>query len=295
MKSFWKKAGWLGLAILPLVIGFALQVVLVLAVVFFDCVLMAVNMVESGMVDPEWMTLHALETVNENLTLITLAYHIIGLAVFGLWYYLGCGRPRPVPVSPVKVFTWRSFAITLLMGFSMCLAASGLLASADYVVPDVIQQYEELMEAAGLGSDPLIIFASVLIAPIGEELMCRGVVFCYAGRVVKGMRSRTAAFWIANAIQALVFGVMHGNLVQGTYAFLMGLGLGWLRGRYRSLYASMLAHFTINFSSTYLLGYALMWVPETLPACVAVMLVGIVATVLLMYWESRRDAAQALQ
>lgn len=284
MKNFWKKAGWFVLAVLPVIASFALQIVLVLGIVIFDCILIAVEMTNTGVMDVEWMTLHALQTMTDNLTLITTCYQAVGLVIFATWYYYGCGRPKIV--NPRRIFTGKGIAATLLIGFGMCIAASGLLASAEYVVPDVIQQYEELMEAAGLGSDPLMIFVSVLIAPIGEELMCRGVIFHYAGKVVKGMRSKTAAFWIANSIQALMFGIMHGNLVQGFYAFLMGLGLGWLRGRYRSLYPSMLAHFVVNFSSTYILGFLFAGLPETLAVSVAIMLVGFVITVLVMCWES---------
>ena len=119
------------------------------------------------------------------------------------------------------------------------------------------------MEQAGIGVNVLTIIASVLLAPIGEELLCRGIIFHYFTKVTEGMKSRTAAFWIANALQALAFGIMHGNWIQGTYAFVLGMGLGWLRHRYQSLYASMLAHFLVNFLSTYVMGYVLYPVPES--------------------------------
>ncbi|MCM1045059.1 MAG: CPBP family intramembrane metalloprotease [Candidatus Gastranaerophilales bacterium] len=291
MKNFWKKVGWLALAVLPVVASFALQIVLVFAVVFLDGIMVGIQMANTGVMDAEQMTLHVMQTMTDSLTIVTACYQAVGLVMCATWYYYGCGRPKLV--SPKKIFTGKGLAATLLIGFGMCVAATGLLSSAEFIVPDVIQQYEELMEAAGLGSDPLIIIVSVLIAPIGEELMCRGIIFHYAGKVVKGMRSKTAAFWIANAIQALMFGVMHGNLVQGFYAFLMGLGLGWLRGRYRSLYPSMLAHFVINFSSTFILGFLFAGLPETLPVCAAIMLVGIVITVLVMCWASAETDRKA--
>ena len=56
-------------------------------------------------------------------------------------------------------------------------------------------------------------------------------------------------FWAANAIQALVFGVMHLNVVQGVYAFALGLLLGWVFRRTGRLRAAVLLHMAVNASS----------------------------------------------
>lgn len=280
------------MAILPLIISFVVQFALVFGVIFVDCMFIAFQMAGTGELDPNALAARAMDGLNDSLMLVTLMYHILGLLIFGLWYYFGCCKRRVV--SPTKVFTKKSLGISLLAGFSMSVAATGLLGSAEYVLPDLIRQYEELMEAAGLGNDPLIIFASVLVAPIGEELLCRGVIFHYAGKVVKGMKNQKAAFWIANTIQALLFGIMHANLVQGAYAFLMGLCLGWLRARYHSLYPGMAAHFAVNFTSTFILGFLFMGLPESLPTYVIALFVGVAATALSMWWGMEKEAVQDL-
>lgn len=83
----------------------------------------------------------------------------------------------------------------------------------------------------------------------------QSIIFNYAGMVTKGMKNKEAEFWVANAIQALMFGIMHANWIQGSFAFVIGLGLGWMRRRYNSLYPSMLAHLTVNFLSSFVMGY----------------------------------------
>ena len=47
-----------------------------------------------------------------------------------------------------------------------------------------------------------------------------------------------------------MFGVLHMNWVQGVYAFLIGLIIGYLAERYNSLLPSMIVHFIVNFSSS---------------------------------------------
>ena len=53
---------------------------------------------------------------------------------------------------------------------------------------------------------------------------------------------------LENIIQAFYFGMIHLNLVQGIYAFLLGIVLGAVVKRYGTLKASMYLHFVINFS-----------------------------------------------
>ena len=68
-------------------------------------------------------------------------------------------------------------------------------------MPDVIEAYAEMVEASGLGVDTFAIIASVILAPIGEEILCRGLCFHYADKVVFGMKNRCVAFWIADTLR----------------------------------------------------------------------------------------------
>ena len=55
------------------------------------------------------------------------------------------------------------------------------------------------------------------------------------------MRPAAAMIW-----SALVFGVFHGNLVQGVYAFLIGLFFAWLMERTQRILVPMLGHMAAN-------------------------------------------------
>lgn len=52
----------------------------------------------------------------------------------------------------------------------------------------------------------------------------------------------------ANILQALFFGIYHGNIIQGIYATIIGFLLGLLYRRFNSIYASILLHMMINTS-----------------------------------------------
>lgn len=78
------------------------------------------------------------------------------------------------------------------------------------------------METAGLDSDiGLFMFIyAVILGPVCEELVFRGVTM----RLVR----RALPFWAANLMQAVLFGIFHMNWIQGIYAFVLGLVLGWI-------------------------------------------------------------------
>ena len=82
--------------------------------------------------------------------------------------------------------------------------------------------YGQLLEGAGvMETNALSVLATVALGPLWEELVFRGLMMEY-------LRRAGAGLWKANMIQALLFGLLHANLVQGSYAWLLGIALGYI-------------------------------------------------------------------
>lgn len=77
-----------------------------------------------------------------------------------------------------------------------------------------------------------------IIAPVSEEILFRQIIF-------KRLRS-ISPLWVAALVSALFFGLYHGNLVQGIYAFIMGLFLALMYEWIGSLLAPVLFHMIAN-------------------------------------------------
>lgn len=83
------------------------------------------------------------------------------------------------------------------------------------------------------------VMASAVSAPILEELLMRGLVY---GRIRAAFSSSRAAVFLS----ALIFGLFHGNVVQGIYAFGLGLFFAQVYESYGSLIPAMVAHSAAN-------------------------------------------------
>ncbi len=286
MKCFWKRTGWFGLAIAALAASMALQIILGVIAMLPAFIVAGMKAGLQGITDPVQIQEMVMENALGAASIGVLLYHVISLPVFGLWYYFGCGRPKAG--NPLKIMKLRGVIATLIAGFGLCMVANGIAMMIQYLAPAVFAEYMELMETAGMGENPLTILAAVILAPVGEEILCRGIVLYYGRRMAAGIGSERTSFWIANVLQALLFGIMHGNFVQGTYAFVLGMGLGLLYRRYNSLYPAMLCHFAINFLSTFVMGYLFWWLPENMAGTVLIFALGVAVTFLAAILTGRK-------
>ena len=82
------------------------------------------------------------------------------------------------------------------------------------------------------------LIGSAILSPIMEELVFRGIVF---GNMRKIMNVPQAVF-----LSALLFGLIHFNIVQFVYAFLLGLVLAAFMYKSGHVYAAMIGHITAN-------------------------------------------------
>ena len=156
-------------------------------------------------------------------------------------------------------------------------AVTSLLNILAVVAPNLMGHYMEVMKGLGMAEPSILsMFYVVVMAPLAEELLMRGL--CLK------ILERSFPFWAANFLQALFFGLYHMNLIQGCYAFLMGLILGRLVKKYGTLKASMLCHFIINFSGQVIsvINFSVLGIFLGTLVCAGVLVV-------LYIWEKRKN------
>lgn len=239
-RSIGGRIGWffivIGMAVLDLCmqLGCGLAFMLILAVVA------GAKYSGSGMTMREIAGIVA-ERYQENVLIGVVMYQVLAILAFGLWYFFAYGRKKRPQNAEKPGMT--QILIICLIGLLLQILIGNVLSILMAIFPSAFESYNELMETAGLTETTLLsVFSTVIMAPVSEELLCRGLVLRFAGKV-------SNRYFPANCMQALAFGIMHGNFIQGCYAFLLGLALGYLYQKYRNIWLCMLLHGVFNLSS----------------------------------------------
>ena len=108
-------------------------------------------------------------------------------------------------------------------------------------------------------ASPLLLLYSCIAAPAVEEIV-------YRGFILKGLLPAGRNFAII--VSAVLFGLMHGDISQTLFTFLMGLLLGFVAAEY-SIWWAVFIHFFNNGILSFILG--LIWI--RLPGACAYMVI----------------------
>ena len=122
-----------------------------------------------------------------------------------------------------------------------CTVAGSLFVNNVIVMTPLIETsagFQSANQAFFAGGVVFELLGSCLMIPLAEELLYRGV--------VERRLSLLCGSVPAIVLSAVIFGVMHWNVVQFLYAGILGLLLAWLLERTGFLYAPVLAHIGAN-------------------------------------------------
>lgn len=165
-------------------------------------------------------------------TSVTFALIIVS-AVFGRYFHF-----RLSDIFGTEKLTLQKVFLTVVVS----LGAANICYVINIIMNNVMYMngYELASNAAspdtpeGIAAD---VIASVLLAPVFEEIFYRGIIMRSLCRVSK----RFAIF-----ASALVFGLIHGNPMQLVLGFVVGIVFGYADIKTDSVIPSMIAHMAIN-------------------------------------------------
>ena len=120
--------------------------------------------------------------------------------------------------------------ICAVLGLNILLELSGVI--------QLSEGYQSVQTAQFSANLLLGLLCYGLITPIAEELIFRGVVYGY----LRGMMKLKSAMFFS----ALIFGMYHGNLVQGIYGTLMGCLMVYAYEYFGSIKAATAVHIIAN-------------------------------------------------
>lgn len=175
--------------------------------------------------------------ITMDVSLLISAFSAIAcIIVFVIWYIKQM-KNADSSLSRVSI-KFKHIALVVLVGIGLQIGISYILNLIAMVKPNWFYNYGLMMEQLGNGTSIVSLIYIVVIAPISEELIFRGVLFNKTKRILP-------LIW-ANVLQAFLFGLYHMNMIQGIYAFIIGMFLGAICYWFKSIYASIFLHVIIN-------------------------------------------------
>ena len=241
-----KKFGYCMLALVPLIVSVCLQIASSALLFFYHAFRILLTGSPAGTLGLRDLFLSILESIGSRTysTEVSLCFAMLGILVFGVWYRRLCHSGTDDVFF--SCFSIHHVAALVLLVPGLQIVSSMVTAVTSSMFPSAMDYYENLMQSSGLTDSPsatLILYA-VFLGPIGEELTFRGVTLSFAR---KGL-----PFWAANILQAVLFGIFHLNVIQGIYAFFIGLCLGYVCHTGQSIFLSMLLHMLFNGWATFM-------------------------------------------
>lgn len=131
--------------------------------------------------------------------------------------------------SNQKLYLWAFVAGLGLLIFD-------LMAGFYLPIPEdneIIETLKDMM------TNPIGLLSVCLIGPLSEEIICRGA-------IERRLLEKNWNPWYAIVISALLFAVAHLNFAQGFSATVIGIFMGWVYYRTRSIWPTVFIHVVNN-------------------------------------------------
>lgn len=135
----------------------------------------------------------------------------------------------------IKKINLKDMMYIILFGIALSIVMSILI---NFLV-ELFPSYEEVSNNITSQTNSILnVICMVVLIPIYEEIIFRGVIFNHLKENYK--------IGTAIVVQALLFGIAHGNIVQGIYAFILGIVLALMYMYFNSIYANIMLHIIFN-------------------------------------------------
>lgn len=220
----------------------AMELVFVISAVFLE---ITGIYKENGIINNSQAVINSIQdVVNNNANYITPLSALVAAAIFGYVFNKDINKgisSKGKEIRNADIFAASYFAVML------SLALSSLIFSAH--IDNIAGSYEDVAGRLLQGNVIYRLAVSGVIVPAAEEIIYRGLVY---GRALREF-GRAGAIVISSA----AFGIFHFNLVQGIYAFLIGMALAYFYDKYENLKVSIYMHMAINIVSVLLEYYGI--------------------------------------
>lgn len=172
-------------------------------------------------------------------TQITTATNLLLLPLVAWMFRRDVRRRLANGFAGLKKASVSKYAALVPLGVVACVVSNNIISMSQLALYS--DEYQKVNASLYSASFPVMLVGLGMIVPAAEELMFRGVLY----NRIKDLASQRMA-WV---LSSLLFGLYHGNLVQGIYGFLAGMLLVYVYEKFGSMWAPAITHMVLNITS----------------------------------------------
>jgi Predicted metal-dependent membrane protease len=140
---------------------------------------------------------------------------------------------------------WSMYLFLIVIGITGSIALNNILSLSQ--IANISTAYQKIVELFFKPAVWLQVLGLGIVIPIAEEVLFRGILF---GRLRRVLHRPSAI-----CISALLFGIMHGNLIQFIYAFVMGAIFAYLYDLCGNIKVPICLHIVANLTTIIMTKY----------------------------------------
>ena len=196
-------------------------------------------------------------TMPTNTAITNLIYALLCLIIFGWWYLMVCEKNRlstatantakkagsakneKKPDDNTGNTLLKTIALLVAGGIAFQLFVDSIIALIKRVAPKLFTSYDEMIGNMTERTF-LLMLTVILLGPIAEEIIFRGLTLHFARKVL--------SIKPAVLFTALLFGLYHGSIIQGIYAFVAGIIFCQITIKFKSILPAVFLHIMVNAS-----------------------------------------------
>ena len=181
----------------------------------------------------DWYNTHLMD-IQAGLILVAIPIMLM------LWYFViryFKNQNMYIKYGPSNRFT---YFLLIPVGYSSMMFGNLFTAiiQKNLMTQEMVDNYNETDSVLHMGSKVAVVLAAVILAPVVEEIIYRGIIYDFANYMLN--------YKYAIVFSALVFAIGHGNMVQGVYTLTLGLIFGYVRYKYGNIYTTIFMHMLAN-------------------------------------------------
>lgn len=194
--------------------------------------------VAQGQITIEGRTINFGNLENDFNLMMTFLGALLTAPLLILIKHLDIKKQKMLGAYGYKSVAIPKYLFIIPFGVSVMYAANTVVAVLEELIPSMRHSFDETAQAIYGANIWIQIATAVIVGPIVEELIFRGLMYVRLKRMF-GMG-------ISAVVTGLMFGLFHMNLSQGVYAFIFSFAAIYVYEEYKNICAPILFHMVAN-------------------------------------------------